>query len=324
MREPTYRDALSFGARFTWNHKELWLFGIFAALIGQFGILDLLSKVGVIGTPPRGIFPLFGDIIDAISLYGAAAPSASVGALFIAVVGIYVAFGIIMFALGIASQGAIIASAASVATNPHHMPRVSSAWRVGKRHAWRLFILFLLKVLVYLVIALALGVVARIYLLSTGPLTLTLLLVFSVLALLLGLAVSFWSVYAAGYIVVEEEPVYESITKGWQLFTRHSLVSLEVGLLMLLLYVVFSVLFLVAAFVFFFPTLTLWIVLLGSIKMSFVAAGILLSSLFFTLFLIILASMFSIFTLSVWTYLFMHMHQRGVGSAIKKLFRKRV
>ena len=43
-REPTYTDAIRAGWHLAWHHKSLWIFGLFAAFLGQMGIVELLCN----------------------------------------------------------------------------------------------------------------------------------------------------------------------------------------------------------------------------------------------------------------------------------------
>ena len=50
MSEPTYRDALRASWKLAWHHKNLWPFGMFALMLGQFGFLEILTKIWAVRT----------------------------------------------------------------------------------------------------------------------------------------------------------------------------------------------------------------------------------------------------------------------------------
>ena len=137
-----------------------------------------------------------------------------------------------------------------------------------------------------------------------------------VLLSIIGMIMSFWVIYAAGYVVVEEYTFIKSLKAAWKLFLSHKLVSLEVGVILLACNVV------LAAFVAGGLVLTVlegilfWLVFNAmGVPGLFVIGTVLLAGIFF-LFIMFAQSIFTVFTTTTWTYLFMKMHKKGIRSRL--------
>ena len=149
----------------------------------------------------------------------------------------------------------------------------------------------------------------------TIPDTLTFILFFSAMAFA-GLLITFLTTYAAGYVVVENYPLLMSIREAWRLFCEHWLVSIEVGIILLFFQVLVGLLAFAGVIFFIFPIFLLWNLAIVTVNPFFFLLGVGVGLLAFAAFLLLLAGVFSIFSTSTWTYLFMHMHHRGVPSRI--------
>lgn len=324
MSEPTYRDALWTAWQITKEHKFLFIFGLFATFVGQLGILDLIMKLGLVGSD-AGPLPLW-----------ALLPSLGLGAsytivgftlqtwmllawLAVLVIGIIVVFTFV----AVTCHGALIHAIGQFINHPRKEVAVDDAWHAGVQHFWRLFAIVLTKAAVMFLLALATGaaIVNAVAYATTWDAVLFLILF--VLAVIVGMVISFVAVYAAGYVVIEEYGFVQSIRSGWELFREHWLVSVEVGLTVLLLNVLASIIALASLSLLFVPTMLLWLVASGVVSSlilfqlgSFIAVGL------FVLLIATLGSSLTVFTTALWMDLFQHMHRRGMVSTIHKVFSK--
>jgi hypothetical protein len=116
--------------------------------------------------------------------------------------------------------------------------------------------------------------------------------------------------------VIEEYTLGRSIVAAWRLFTGHWLVSIEVGVIILFFNIVLGVVVLASFFLLFMPTLFLWMIAISifSSTLYFIATIVGLS--LFIFFVVFIGSVYSIFVVSTWTYLFTKMHKKGVTSRI--------
>ena len=60
MRQPIYQQAIIKSWRVVWRHKSLWVLGLLAVLLGQFGLGDFFGRVWLILNKGVVSFNLFG------------------------------------------------------------------------------------------------------------------------------------------------------------------------------------------------------------------------------------------------------------------------
>lgn len=325
MHEPLYRQALRNSWQLAWQHKLLWLFGFFALFLGQMGLIELFGKV-LTSSQEWGFYPYWvvvpTTIINLLSLAGSSLYlSADVLVWSAWLILILLGLGIMGLFVAVASQGAIIKAAAQFAKKDK-LPDTNEAWQAGTKHFWRLLVVNIIRKLVLILVAYWVGwslflVVGT----STVSQSMVFLLIF-VLAVILGMIFSFLTIYAAGYIVVEDYGLLEALVASGKLFIKHWLVSFEVGIIILLANIVLGLVTIAGFLLLLLPTILLWFVgtLLGA-NIIWVF-GIVLAVVIFLVFIAFLGSVFSVFVTSSWTYLFMKMHHEGVVSRILHWWRK--
>ncbi|MEK7623440.1 MAG: hypothetical protein AAB408_02095 [Patescibacteria group bacterium] len=317
MHDPTYRQALVSAWRHTFRHPGLWLLGLFAAILGQMGIFELLSQAFL--SVANG--PLFESFISSpsVSVWRLAWDgSASSGPqVWVWVAWLIVAAGaaaIFFLCLAVISQGALIFAAAKGLKRGDIA--IGQAWSAGGTHFWRLFFLNFIRKFFTMILVTIVGMSALLAMTAgTIGAKLLFLALFS-LAVVFGMIISFLVMYAAGYIVVEEYALVESLHAAWRLFLRHWLVSFEVGIIF-----VFANFVLIALAMAGFLLILIPVSLLN--VLAAVTASAILSSfstyLLFFLFvclIMFLGAVFTVFSTSAWTYLFMKMHREGVKSRL--------
>jgi len=318
MKTPLYREALSHSWQFAKEHKILWVFGLFSVFLGQMGILDLLSKVGLsaAGRPMHILMSeRFAFVKELVG--GTAQMNLPLDGWFwfASLLVVLVGFALVFIFVSVVSQGALI-KASAVSVKHKKLPNVGEEWHVGVKHFWRMFFVNVIKKIAYCLMALPVGYIAFKLLFSSSiGLSLLFLLVF-VLAALVGMVVSFLAIYASGYIVVEEYGFWEAWSAAWKLFTNHWLVSFEVGLIVVLLNIVLAVVVLFGMMIFFLPTLISWAIVNITGSLSLWLVGLMVGVGLNALFIMLVSSVFSVFVISTWTYLFMKMHKVGIKSRV--------
>ena len=321
MKESSYRDALVFGWQFTKKHKFLWVYGLFAAVLGQMGIFDILAKIssaifktGV--AEPQTFRQFYAFLAWHPSWDSFFSENGSDWFWLFWVVLVCIGLFVFFVVISLISQGALIHAAAQANGGKGTVAKDSREWHAGVSHFWRLFFLNALKRIVIAYGAFLAGWSAYTALLSGKGTDLLFFLGVFLFAATLGLISSFLVIYAAGYVVVEEYPLFEAIHAAWRLFLAHWLVSFEVGVIFFVLNLflgffgalLFLVLLLPIAVVWFFALLIgsqfLFALVVAFFFLCFVA-GVLL-----------MASFFTVFSTTVWTHLFMHMHRYGMKSRV--------
>lgn len=317
-KQSLYRRALSHALHVTWNHKALWVFGLFAAMLGQMGFLEFFKHMHMFGRTTENIplywsgFPTLHTIVGALK-QGVFMPEGWVWMLWLAIIGIAI---MLTFAfVAISSQGALIAAAAQ-STLRAKLTETSTAWHVGVYHFWRLLGVHIMRAVGATALSMAVAWSMLNALVRPEGGDILLYLVTTVLAVIVGLIIAVVAIYTAGYIVVEDYRFIPALRAGWRLFTDHWLVSVEVGVIMVACNIFGIFLMFFGALFFFFPAVLLWLVAIVTANVAMYTLGFLLAIVLFLLYTTILASAFTVFSTTFWTTVFMAMHRQGVKSRI--------
>ena len=316
MTTPLYRQAFVHAWQLARRQKFLWIFGLFAAFLGQLGIVEILTKMGFATSDVSSYLANVGfSRAPAVAREVGVVVSGETRLLFLWLLAVLLTLGIGLAFAAVVSQGALIHAAAQSVRGKRAVD-VGRAWHASVGHFWRLLAINVIKK--GLIIFLAVMVSASAFSVLGAPgigNNLFFLLTF-VVASAVGLILSFLVIYAAGYVVVEEYTLIQAIGAAWKLFTGHWLVSIEVGLLIILSNIIMALATLLGFAVFFFPAVLVWFTAIVTGSQALLAAGFVLAVIFFTAYLLWLGSVFTVFTTSVWTYLFMKMHKHGIPSRI--------
>lgn len=318
MKTPLYREALAHSWKLAWTHVWLWPLGLFAVFLGQMGLFEFVTELGLLSSGdislpvwievPRLLFTADFSGLATIGAQGA------VSLLWLLVVGVGIT-ALILFVSNV-SQGALVSIAAR-STKSKKLPDIATSWHTGVHHFWRIFTINALKKMSIVLLASLVGLA---YLRSESVLdasSVFALTIVMVLALFAGIILSFLSVYAIGYVVVEEYPLFGAIAAAWRLFTGHILVSLEIGLTLLFANLLLGLIALFGIVIFFIPVVVLWMVSLLLAHTTLFGVGMIVGTLLSFFFIVLLGSVFTIFATSTWTYLFMRMHKHGIPSRIR-------
>ncbi|MFA7315120.1 MAG: hypothetical protein WC025_04320 [Candidatus Magasanikbacteria bacterium] len=325
MKEPNYREALKKGWHLAWHHKSLWIFGLFAAFLGQMGIFEFLVQavVGVnkLQTPSTFVylsqmFKKF-DLSDYISLFHTSSDKI-VWLIWLVVIVLGVV--VVLTFVSVVSQGTIVHNTAkSIGGLRLKLVDVEKSWHESRHHFWRLFGLNLIKKVLSLFFVSFVVWGMWNASLESRAVDMFLFIFIFLLAAIVGMILSLWLVYAIGYVVVEEKKFVEAMQLAWRLFTRHWLVSLEIGFIFIILNIVLVLLIFAGMYILFLPSLFLWTMLALTGNVIFYVLGVFLGFVLFSLYLMLLGSVFMVFSTSTWTYLFMKMHKHGLRSHLVSL-----
>ncbi len=326
MSEPTYRQALAHGLQLAWRHKQLWLLGFFATFLGQVGLTDFIVKFFVV-SKQYVAYPLFFHIPRLLKVVGQGFGDMNLRAdqwLWLIWLGLFLiaALAIIIFVATV-SQGALISEIATFIKRPHkgHI-NTDRSWQDGRRHFGRLFFLQILKKLTLCLLVTVVGFGLFIAMTSGSRLDQIMFSLLFLLGAVFAVLLSFLFLYAAAYVVIEEHTIREALQAAWRLFTSHWLVSLEIGCILFLANLVAGGVVGLGMIFFVLELAILWFLGLfvgGALLWSI---GLLVASAIFVVFVILLGTLLTTFTTSVWTYLFMKMHKEGIHSRLIHFFRR--
>ena len=316
MKEPTYRQTLGYAWNVVWHNKSLWILGLFSVLLGQLGFSDVFGKFwsiadfGLTGQgiilPPLLKLNLSGDLWSVLGI--------------IWLGGICLSLLILLVFLAVTSQGALISYTAEWFKTKKHQ-KLSKPWGHGLKHFWSILLVNVARKIVLFLLLLGFAFAANYFLVSQ---TLSQGFVFALslaVVLFLSLFISIISVYTLCYVVVDGKGLASAIKKGWALFSRHMLVSLEMGVLLVLLNFLLVTAIVVAGFFAFLPAVLIWVAAGFSNIVALAAAGLALGIFLLLVFMVLIAGFFNAFTTSAWVFLFMKMHKEGVPSRMIHFFK---
>ena len=326
-----YRNILKRAWEITWKFKYLWFFGLFAALLGNGGEFEIISKSFDINNPDNL------NIIDSIKSFAGTGifskqAVGNVGQLvvndpfnllmLVIILLIVLILAGFMIWLTIISQAALVNNSANVISGKPH--DLKSGVMNGADKFWPVFGMNLIsRALTYLVF-LAIGLPVVISISRANAVTASIVFIVSFLIFIpVAIILSFIVKYSIGYIIIKGEKFLESLKLGWLLFIKNWLISIEMA------FILFFINFFVGIFL-------ILILLILAIPFLFILFLLIKSGLFFNfwvvamfalvLFLIIIilvGSALSVFQISSWTGLFIELVGRGGVSKIVRLFDKK-
>ena len=323
-----YRHILSQAIKTTWHFKYLWFFGLFAALLGNSGELEIIFR-RFNGAPGPGLFPalenlgstgIFSqDIFINIARLAHSDPFSLF--LVLGVLLLVAALSLFLVWLSVASQAAVVNNVARVKADKSHA--FKSGLDAGIKNFWPVFGLHIILRLVLYVTFVLLGLPIIMGIGQGGASATGLLFVISfVIFVPLGIVMSFIAKYAIAFVVIKKMKFLNAIKSGWHLFVNNWLLSLEmafllffinfiVGLGLILLILVLTVPFLFIALV------------LSEMAFYFNFYVIMVSGLILCIGLIAtIGAMLSTFQISAWTGLFIELISRGGASKLARVFAK--
>lgn len=316
-----YRNILKQAWRLTWRNKYLWWLGIFAALLGNGGELEiLLNNIG--GNPRQALLPSWQSLAStglfSFKTY------ANIGNLLkqdtfnmmIVLIMALAALAVFIFLVWLVtvSQAALVNNSASLLSQKKSSLR--DGWDAGVLNFWPvLFLNILVKAVVYIILlAVSLPVIF-----SAGNFNAQIFYIISlIIAVPAAIILSFIAKYAIAYVVVNKQPALLALKQSWQLFKGNWLISLEMALILFFinilvgLAIVLAILALAVPFIF-----------LGMIfyYLFSAAGGWLIAVLAFTGFLFIViagGAALSVFQITSWTSLFLELNKkRGMSKLIR-------
>ncbi|MBI2037529.1 MAG: hypothetical protein HYT15_01160 [Candidatus Magasanikbacteria bacterium] len=309
MKEPSYRQTLGHAWQVVWENKILWILGLLSVFLGQIGFSDTFGRIwSMFDTTLTGqgfslrpllIFELTGSFWN---IFGLA---------WLMVICISV-FALLIF-LAVASQGSLITYVAEwFKTGKHQI--LAKSWRNSVKHFWSVLLVNIVRQALMFLLLVAFAYTAN-YFFNSGNLAQGFLFALgAVLLLFFSLVFSALCVYTLCYVLLDGKGVVKSVKKAWMLFSEHLLVSLEIGVLLMLLNFLLILAIVIGSFFAFLPAALIWIV--GGITNLAVlgAVGLVIGIFLLLLFIVFSAGFFNAFTISAWVFLFMRMHKEGLSS----------
>ena len=322
-----YRDILKNAWKLCVRHRFLWLFGLFAALLGNGGEYEILfrnldaasghqafveqlqrfSQTGVLNTVVTNIASMFTNYTALTLIWSLT----------------FLAIFVFLVWMVIVSQTALIDSAARL--NSKRSASIESGFKVGKEKFARVFLLNIVsKVIIYgllMVVGVPLGYlfITQKGLAWTNAFTITSFVILVPIAII----ISFIIKYALAFVVLKDQRAGEAFKSGWKLFWNNWLISIEMaiilfvftmiaGLAMFLLVSIVALPFILLTFLFILASLA------GATEIIVIIGSLLALAVIF-----LVGSFVGAFQWSAWTLLFQRLTKGKELSKLVKIFHKK-
>lgn len=316
MKEPTYRQTLGHAWDVVWHNKSLWILGLFSVLLGQFGFSDIFGKIwsmadfSMVGNfdflMPVIKFNLSGDIWNVLR--------------FVWLAGICLSIVVFITFVAVSSQGALISYAADWFKTKKHQ-KLSKPWSRSLKFFWSIFLLNVIRKIALVLLLALFGLVLGYFIFSQTQLQGFLLALSLALVLFAALFISIISIYALCALIVDGKGLRAAVVKAWSVFTEHALVSLEVGILLMLLNILLVVAIGIAGFVAFLPAMLIWVAAGITNTVVLAAVGFSVGVFLWVVLIVLIAGFFNAYTTSAWVFLYMKMHKEGIPSRMIHFFK---
>lgn len=318
---PFYRNILKQAWSLTWHNKYLWWLGIFAALLGNGGELEILFNNNG-ANPGQSIFPglkriastgvfkaqTYDNIID-LFRYD------TLNMVIVLIMSLFVlAVFILLVWLVISSQGALVNGAAALLNKRKTALRQN--WDAGVLNFWPvLSINILLKIVIYILLAL----ISLPLIFWSGNSGSWLLYVLAAIIIIpLAIILSFIAKYSIAYVVINGEKAGEALRRSIKLFKENWLISFEMAVILFFINIIVGLLIVLCILALAAPFLFLGIILFYIFSSL---GSYLIAILGFAAFLFIIitgGAALAVFQITVWTSLFLELDKkRGISKLMR-------
>ncbi len=280
---PFYRNILKQAWTLTWRNKYLWWFGIFAALIGNGGELEILfNNSGA--NPNQALFPAWQRI--ASTGVFSRHTLANIGNLLkqdtlniiLVLISCLIVLAIFLFLvwLVVVAQAAAVNNSAAIIKQKKH--NFKDGLDSGMLNFWPVLVL---NIIVRVVIYILLVVISLPVIFYQGNFSANLFYIIALVIILpVAIILSFIMKYAVAYAVINKSRVAAAIKQSWRLFRNNWLISFEMAVMLFFINLLNPM--------YYFIETARDVTIYGKTPESFILLGVLafaLLSLFFGLFL---------------------------------------
>lgn len=247
MKNINFRSLLKQAFTFSWRNKRLWWLGLFAG--GGEIVFNVMQKSQAAGTGAVNVLGYSLLLISAVTI-------------------IIIAVSAVSFA---GRAGLLIGIKKEKGALSYN---VSALWTAGFKNVWRL----LLVNIILLVAPIILSIPVLFYLAASNPNVFSTIIfaVFGLALLVYAVAVAFCRHYIYCFAVLEEQPAWNAIQSGWNLFRNNFGALALTGVIQIVLRVIAGFAVLLVVMIVALPIVLLGIVLtmlLGKVAM-FMLAGL--------------------------------------------------
>jgi len=212
QHEPTYRQTLRHAWRLTWHNKSLWGLGLLAALFaGSFGINNFLGQL-ITSMSNQGEVVIF--YMPNFNYLPGSIPTGYFALSILSLVMLAILVAIIY--ISIVSKTALLNAMAEY-YKKKYAPRLGKIWNKSLDYFWQIFTIEVGRKIAFFLLLFIFGLV-WVNLASTesawGIIFTSLLLL---ITLVIALVIASISIFASGYVVIDNQPVKESLKNAYKL-----------------------------------------------------------------------------------------------------------
>lgn len=317
-----YRTIITKAWELTKRYKFLWLFGFFAAFLGNATEYQtLFNQINSINNQPE----VYSSIVQTLSLYAQAIfniwqlPLVNILAFVLTL--LFIILVVLIFAwLAVTSQVAIIKNADKV--NSGKDINFKDSFVDSVQYFWPAFGLNLLaKGIIFILLTLFVTPVLVILIAEGAKFAILFTLLTIIIFVPITIIITFVTKYAIAYLVLKGQKFWEAFKNGWRLFAANWLISIEMALIVLVINAALAFLLSIIGLLIVSPLIIIG--LTSAIpQLFFVIFGmalIIVAILFF-----FAAAVFSTWQNSVWTLLFIKLNSGGAYAKIVRWVATRI
>lgn len=315
-----YRNILKQSLKISWSNKYLWFFGLFAAFLGSGGDFEIISRQtggDLIANIKRyietGVFKA-----STISNIGELLRNETASMLILLGVAFVVLFLIGFFIwLAVVSQAALVNDSAKIITGKSKSKSdIKTGIIAGNKNFWQVLLLNIIVksivIILFLIISLPILLMASGEAISAGILFIILFIVLVPIAIIF----SFIIKYAICFKVVNNDGLVDSIVKGWSLFKKNWLVSVEMAFLLFFISFVFGLAIILAVLIITIPFLFLAFIVFKLFSAIGFLAIVTIGFILMLILVMIAGAMLSTFQTATWTGLYLELVNKTAHSKI--------
>lgn len=318
-----YRNLLKKSYQIVKRYKFLWFFGVFAAIMGNGGEVQMLFRASdAIPNLPNNINNL-GNFLAANApqdlIYNTWFLIKVQPGVIIPILVLFLAIILFVVWMIVVSQAALVYSVDKIRSNK--AVDLRNAFANTRSLAWPVFLLnFFTRFILYAsLIILILPFSALLVLNNNNTIGLFgITLLAFVIAVPLAMIVNFILKYALVFVVVEKENVWSAFVKAFELFRKNWFVSIETAVIMFFVNILMGLAVFLLIFFLAVPFLALAVLLVGLGQLVLANISMLLVVALLIILIVWAGSIFAVFQYSLWTLLFFELKN---GRAYPKLLR---
>lgn len=322
---PLYRNILKQALAISWRYKYLWIFGLFASLLGSGGEYQIINNI-INGNTGTNVAPDFNQIagtgvfskdvlnylIELFKNNPVSMSFALLGTLLL------IALALTILWIMTSSQAALVNESARIIKRTKGKTDLKETFQSGAKKFWPVFGFNILAKFLICVCFILIGLPIIFYTSSSSSVTALYILLFTIFVPI-SIILSFIVKYAIAYAVINDVKFMTSLKKGWELFLKNWLVSIEtaiilfsinffggIGIILLILMLAIPLFFLALVLSYLFNFFIFWICM--------IIAGVL-----FLIIIVLGGSVLTTFQVAAWTGLFIELNEKGGTSKIMRV-----